>query len=83
MTIDKVREIALLLPGAEERDGGFFVEDACFARVADGQLHHRDASGWTTVALTGGDIDWTMVEDRVARSWELAAPDAMLEAGGR
>jgi phosphoribosylglycinamide formyltransferase-1/phosphoribosylamine--glycine ligase/phosphoribosylglycinamide formyltransferase/phosphoribosylformylglycinamidine cyclo-ligase len=30
-----------------------------------------------------GDPDWPLVEDRVARSWELAAPARLLEAGGR
>ena len=40
------------------------------------------ASGWVSIDLTG-DVDWTLVEDRVARSWELAAPARLLEAGGR
>ncbi|MBB4154070.1 hypothetical protein GGQ80_001980 [Sphingomonas jinjuensis] len=39
-------------------------------------------SGWVAIDLSG-DADWTLVEDRVARSWELAAPRALLEAGGR
>lgn len=39
-------------------------------------------SGWVAIDL-GGDPDWTLVEDRVARSWELAAPRRLLEAGGR
>jgi len=39
-------------------------------------------SGWVAIDLTG-DADWTLVEDRIARSWELAAPNALLEAGGR
>lgn len=39
-------------------------------------------AGWVALPL-GGDIDWTLVEDRVARSWELTAPDGLLEAGGR
>mgnify|MGYP004521809153 CR=1 FL=1 len=39
-------------------------------------------SGWVGVNLTG-DPDWALVEDRVARSWELAAPARLLEAGGR
>lgn len=40
------------------------------------------SSGWVGVALDG-DPDWTLIEDRVARSWELAAPRRLLEAGGR
>ena len=40
------------------------------------------AAGWVGMNLAG-EIDWQLVEDRVARSWELAAPRSMLEAGGR
>ncbi|WP_445193151.1 MmcQ/YjbR family DNA-binding protein [Sphingomonas sp. Tas61C01] len=40
------------------------------------------SSGWVAVDLTG-DFDWPLVEDRIARSWELAAPRRLLEAGGR
>ena len=39
-------------------------------------------SGWVSMALTP-DADWALVEDRIARSWELAAPRRLLEAGGR
>lgn len=39
-------------------------------------------SGWVSIDL-GGDPDWPLVEDRIARSWELAAPARLLEAGGR
>lgn len=39
-------------------------------------------SGWVAVDLAG-DVDWQLVEDRMARSWELAAPRGLLEAGGR
>lgn len=39
--------------------------------------------GWVSVNLAGEDIDWALVEDRIARSWELAAPRRLLEAGGR
>jgi phosphoribosylglycinamide formyltransferase-1 len=35
------------------------------------------------VGLNLVDPDWQLVEDRVAQSWELAAPKALLEAGGR
>jgi hypothetical protein len=40
------------------------------------------SSGWVGMALDG-DPDWALVEDRIARSWELAAPRRLLEAGGR
>lgn len=115
--IDRVREIALLLPESEERESHgqatFFVAGKQFAQLrAD---HHGDGltvvcvrtsgsdeqamlleaapgtyrkpaylgtSGWVSIDLSG-DIDWTLVEDRIARSWELSAPAGLLEAGGR
>jgi len=39
-------------------------------------------TGWVAVDLSG-DPDWALVEDRIAHSWELAAPARLLEAGGR
>ncbi len=43
-------------------------------------LHH---AGWISISLSGGDVDWAHVADRIAISWELAAPPRLLEAGGR
>lgn len=40
-------------------------------------------SDWVGINLAGDDVDWPLVEDRIARSWELAAPSRLLEAGGR
>lgn len=37
---------------------------------------------WVGLAL-GEGVDWEHVSDRIARSWELAAPRRLLEAGGR
>jgi hypothetical protein len=37
---------------------------------------------WVSVNLSG-DVDWDHVGDRIATSWELAAPRRLLEAGGR
>lgn len=39
-------------------------------------------AGWVAMNLAG-EVDWALVEDRIARSWELAAPARLLEAGGR
>jgi hypothetical protein len=113
----RIREIALLLPEAEERESHgqptFFVAGKQFAQFrrdhhgdgltvvcvrtsgADEQAMLLDAapdtytrpaylgpSGWVGVNLAG-EPDWTLVEDRIARSWELAAPRRLLEAGGR
>jgi hypothetical protein len=38
---------------------------------------------WVGLALARDDTDWDHVGDRIARSWELAAPRRLLEAGGR
>ena len=40
-------------------------------------------AGWVGVRLDRGEIDWDHVGDRVAISWELVAPQRLLEAGGR
>jgi hypothetical protein len=39
--------------------------------------------GWVGLQIGLDDTDWDHVGDRVARSWELAAPAKLLEAGGR
>jgi hypothetical protein len=38
--------------------------------------------GWIGLSLAE-NADWDQIGDRVARSWELAAPARLLEAGGR
>ncbi len=40
-------------------------------------------SGWVSIDLSGDSVDWDHVADRIARSWELAAPRRLLEMGGR
>lgn len=85
--LTRIRAVALQLPGAAEtRDAdqaSFAVEGATFARVTSAKvLEVRGAEGWRTLTLTD-DVDWTLVEDAVARGWELTAPAALLEAGGR
>jgi hypothetical protein len=40
-------------------------------------------SGWVGINVTAENVDWDHVGDRIARSWELAAPRRLLEAGGR
>lgn len=40
-------------------------------------------SGWVSINLAGDEVDWDHVADRIAASWELAAPRRLLEAGGR
>lgn len=38
---------------------------------------------WISISVDGNDVDWDHVADRIASSWELAAPRSLLEAGGR
>jgi hypothetical protein len=40
-------------------------------------------SGWIAMNVAPADTDWDHVGDRIAQSWELAAPRRLLEAGGR
>lgn len=54
---------------------------------SDPQTYSRPAylgsSGWVSINLAGDQVDWSHVADRIAASWELAAPRRLLEAGGR
>ena len=54
---------------------------------ADPDTYSRPAylgpSGWVSVNLAGNDVDCVLVDSRIARSWELAAPRRLLEMGGR
>ena len=38
---------------------------------------------WVSISVAGENVDWDHVADRIAESWELAAPRRLLEAGGR
>lgn len=53
----------------------------------DPDLYYRPAylgpSGWVAMRVGGADTDWARVDDRIAISWELAAPRRLLEMGGR
>lgn len=52
---------------------------------ADPQTYSKPAylPSWIAINVAGIDIDWDHVADRIAQSWELAAPRPLLEAGGR
>ena len=96
--LDRIRVVALLLPESEERDEdgacAFAVDGRVYAEVRGATLRVRAATlpgtpadvdageAWTRVAL-GGDTDWVLVEDLLARGWEMSAPRRLLEAGGR
>jgi hypothetical protein len=38
---------------------------------------------WLSISVAGAEVDWDHVAERIAASWELAAPRRLLEAGGR
>ena len=59
-------------------------EQAMLLEVAPG-TYSRPAymPSWLSINVAGGDVDWDLVSDRIAQSWELAAPRRLLEAGGR
>ena len=63
--------------GADEQEMLIEAEPGTYSRPA-----YLGPAGWVSVHI-GKDADWALVEDRIARSWELAAPARLLEAGGR
>jgi hypothetical protein len=52
---------------------------------ADPETYSKPAylPSWISINVAGEDVDWDHVGDRIAASWELAAPRRLLEAGGR
>ena len=52
---------------------------------ADPETYSKPAylPSWVSINLVGNSVDWDHVADRIAASWELAAPRRLLEAGGR
>jgi hypothetical protein len=52
---------------------------------ADPETYSKPAylPSWVGVNVAGEQVDWDHVGDRIAASWELAAPRRLLEAGGR
>ena len=52
---------------------------------ADPKTYSKPAylPSWISINVAGDNVDWDHVADRIATSWELAAPRRLLEAGGR
>ena len=52
---------------------------------ADPETYSKPAylPSWLSINVSGESVDWAHVADRIAASWELAAPRRLLEAGGR
>jgi hypothetical protein len=63
--------------GLDEQSMLIESDPATYSRPA-----YLGSSGWVSVNLAG-DVDWDHVADRIAMSWEIAAPRRLLEAGGR
>lgn len=64
--------------GADEQAMLIEAEPETFSRPA-----YLGPAGWVGINLAAENVDWAHVGDRIARSWELAAPRRLLEAGGR
>ena len=64
---------------ADEEEGRNLIDLApeTYSRVA------YFGAAWVGIAIGVSETDWEFVGDRIARSWELAAPRRLLEAGGR
>ena len=63
------------------------VEEQAMLIEHDPDAYFRPAylgpSGWVSIRLDHDDADWDRIGDRIATSWELVAPQRLLEAGGR
>jgi hypothetical protein len=61
------------------------IDEQAMLLEADPQTYSKPAylPSWVSINLAGEQVDWAHVADRIAASWELAAPRRLLEAGGR
>jgi len=61
------------------------IDEQAMLLEADPETYSKPAylPSWIAMNLAGDDVDWGHVGDRIAASWELAAPRRLLEAGGR
>jgi hypothetical protein len=64
--------------GADEQEMLIEADPETYSRPA-----YLGTAGWVSINLSRESIDWDRVGDRIARSWELAAPRRLLEMGGR
>ena len=75
---DRKTVVCVRTSGVDEQAMLLDAEPEIYSRPA--YLH---AAGWIGINLASSVVDWEHVGDRIARSWELAAPRRLLEAGGR
>lgn len=61
------------------------IDEQAMLLEADPATYSKPAylPSWISISLAGDAVDWNHVSDRIAASWELAAPRRLLEAGGR
>lgn len=61
------------------------IDEQAMLLEADPHTYSKPAylPSWISINLAGEGVDWDHVTDRIAESWELAAPPRLLEAGGR
>ncbi len=61
------------------------IDEQTMLLEADPETYSRPAylPSWVAINVGGNDVDWDHIGDRIASSWELAAPRRLLEAGGR
>ena len=61
------------------------IDEQAMLLEVDPDTYSRPAymPSWLGISLAGDSVDWDHVADRIAASWELAAPRRLLEAGGR
>ena len=64
--------------GSDEQDALIESDPALYFKPA-----YLGASGWIAIRTDAPATDWNHIGDRVAQSWEMVAPRALLEAGGR
>ena len=74
---DGLTVVCVRTGGSDEQEMLIEANPEVYSRPA-----YMGSSGWVGMAVVG-DVDWALIEDRIARSWELAAPRRLLEAGGR
>ena len=90
----RVGEVAQSMPETDDGATEFVLQgDDVLMRAqaqlieAEPDIYFRPAyygpSDWIGIALDRPRVDWDHVADRIATSWELAAPRRLLEAGGR
>ena len=61
------------------------LDEQAMLMEADPEIYSKPAymPSWLSISVEGDSVDWDHITDRIAQSWERAAPRRLLEAGGR